>query len=58
MAVYEFRCEVCSQQIEIQRPIDDLLARDPYCQNCTIPMKRIYSPSGIIFKGQGWGAKP
>jgi putative FmdB family regulatory protein len=58
MATYEFRCEVCSKQIEIQRSIEDKLARDPYCESCTVPMKRVYSLGGIVFKGNGWGGKP
>jgi predicted nucleic acid-binding Zn ribbon protein len=49
---------VCSKQLEIERPIEDTLARDPYCENCTVPMKRIYSLGGIVFKGKGWGGKP
>jgi putative FmdB family regulatory protein len=58
MAIYEYRCEVCSKAFAIERAIDDKLARDPYCPNCTVPMKRIYSLGGIVFKGNGWGGKP
>lgn len=58
MATYDYRCESCSQQLEVERSIDDVLARDPYCPNCTIPMKRIYSLGGVVFKGKGWGSKP
>ena len=49
MATYEYRCEVCSKELEVQRPIEDTLARDPYCPNCTVPMKRVYSLGGIVF---------
>ena len=58
MATYEFRCEVCSGRLELWRNIEDTLARDPYCPECTIPMKRVYSLGGIVFKGNGWGGKP
>ena len=58
MATYEFRCEVCSIEIEVIRAIDDTLQRDPYCDNCTIPMKRVYSLGGVVFRGNGWGSKP
>ena len=58
MATYEYRCEVCSKQIEVQRAIDDKLERSPYCPNCTVPMKRVYSFGGVVFKGNGWGSKP
>jgi putative FmdB family regulatory protein len=58
MATYEYRCEVCSKQLEVQRSIDDKLERSPYCPNCTVPMKRVYSLGGVVFKGNGWGSKP
>lgn len=58
MAIYEYRCEVCSKEQEVERSVTDTLARDPYCPNCTIPMKRIYSLGGVVFKGKGWGSKP
>ena len=58
MATYDYRCEVCSKELEVRRPIEDVLVRDPYCPNCTVPMKRIYSLGGIVFKGNGWGGKP
>jgi predicted nucleic acid-binding Zn ribbon protein len=28
---------------------------EPYCDNCTIPMKRVWSAAAIHFKGTGWG---
>ncbi len=58
MATYEYRCEVCSKQLEVQRSIEDKLERSPYCPNCTVPMKRVYSLGGVVFKGNGWGSKP
>jgi putative FmdB family regulatory protein len=58
MATYEYRCEVCFKQLEVQRSIDDKLERSPYCPNCTVPMKRVYSLGGVVFKGNGWGSKP
>jgi putative FmdB family regulatory protein len=58
MATYDYRCEVCSKELEVQRSIEDVLARDPYCPNCTVPMKRVYSLGGVVFKGNGWGGKP
>jgi putative FmdB family regulatory protein len=58
MAIYEYSCEVCCTELEVQRSIGDLLPRDPYCDKCMIPMKRVYSLGGIVFKGNGWGSKP
>ena len=55
MAQYEFMCDVCTQVTIIQRSILDELPRDPYCDNCVIPMKRVYTSTPIHFKGRGWG---
>lgn len=55
MAQYEFQCQVCSMITYLERSIHDTLPRDPYCDNCVIPMKRIYSSTPIHFKGKGWG---
>ena len=58
MPAYEYICEMCTKVETIHRSIDDKLARDPYCANCTIPMKRLFTATPAIFKGNGWGAKP
>jgi putative FmdB family regulatory protein len=55
MALYEYRCEMCQKAETVERAMTDQLPRDPYCPNCTIPMKRVYTAAPIHFKGQGWG---
>ena len=55
MAAYDYRCEVCGKTKTVTRPIDDELARDPYCDGCTIPMARIWTANAVHFKGKGWG---
>jgi len=55
MADYEYSCGMCEKAITISRPITDQLSRDPYCESCMIPMKRVYSATPAIFKGKGWG---
>lgn len=55
MAQYEFMCSVCTQVTIIERSMTDELPRDPYCDNCVIPMKRVWQAAPIHFKGQGWG---
>ena len=55
MAAYDYRCEVCGETKTIHRPIDDVMARDPYCDGCTIPMARIWTANPVHFKGTGWG---
>lgn len=56
MAYYEFKCSVCNSTYGINRDINadgDIAA--PNCSKCGLTMERIYSISGITFKGIGWG---
>ena len=55
MAEYDFRCEVCGKTKTVARAMGDQLARDPYCDGCTIPMARVWTANPIHFKGKGWG---
>lgn len=52
MAIYNFKCQMCNAQAEINIKItEDVIA--PMC--CHIPMQRDYTAPGVIFKGTGWG---
>jgi putative FmdB family regulatory protein len=56
MAYYEFKCVVCNSTYGINRDINadgDVAA--PNCSKCGLTMERIYSITGITFKGTGWG---
>jgi putative FmdB family regulatory protein len=56
MAYYEFKCSVCNSTYGINRDINadgDVAA--PNCSKCGLTMERIYSITGITFKGTGWG---
>ena len=56
MAYYEFKCSVCNTTYGINRDINadgDVAA--PNCSKCGLTMERIYSITGITFKGTGWG---
>jgi len=55
MATYEYRCEMCQKLETVTRAMTDVLPRDPYCVNCMIPMKRVYTAAPIHFKGKDWG---
>ena len=55
MAEYDFRCEMCGKTKTVARAMGDQLARDPYCDGCTIPMSRVWTANPIHFKGKGWG---
>jgi putative FmdB family regulatory protein len=55
MAQYEYMCQVCTQVTIVVRPMTEELDFEPYCDNCTIPMKRVWAAAAIHFKGTGWG---
>jgi predicted nucleic acid-binding Zn ribbon protein len=56
MATYEFKCDQCGTMAIINRAIDadgDVDAGN--CMACAIPMTRVWSSVGAVFKGTGWG---
>ena len=56
MATYEFKCDQCGTMAIINRSINadgDVDAGN--CMACAIPMSRIWSNVGAVFKGTGWG---
>jgi putative FmdB family regulatory protein len=56
MPTYEFKCDQCGTMAIINRSIDadgDVDAGN--CMACAIPMSRIWSNVGAVFKGTGWG---
>lgn len=56
MPTYEFKCDQCGTMAIISRGIDadgDVDAGN--CMACAIPMTRIWSNVGTVFKGTGWG---
>jgi putative FmdB family regulatory protein len=56
MAYYEFKCSVCNTTYGINRDINaDGDVGAPNCSKCGLTMERIYSITGITFKGVGWG---
>lgn len=48
--VYEFRCQVCNVQYDVQREMGDTLA--PIC--CGVRMERVWSTPGVKFNGPGF----
>jgi putative FmdB family regulatory protein len=56
MAYYEFKCSICTATYGINRDINadgDIPA--PECRKCNVLTERIFSITGAIFKGTGWG---
>ncbi len=51
MSIYEYRCTRCGHQFEVTHTVSDTLER---CEKCSGPVRRVFSPVGIIFKGSGF----
>jgi putative FmdB family regulatory protein len=52
MPLYEYRCLTCGEKFEIiQKSTDAPLTN---CPNCGGPLKKLFSPPMLQFKGSGW----
>ncbi|ETJ98460.1 FmdB family zinc ribbon protein [Propionimicrobium sp. BV2F7] len=52
MPTYQYRCRDCGTDLEVfQKFSDDALT---VCPECKGELRKIFSPSGIIFKGSGF----
>ncbi len=52
MPTYEYVCTSCGYQFEkVQRFSDAPVA---VCPECAAPVRRVFHPVGVIFKGSGW----
>ena len=51
MPHYDYRCEKCGK-FEVEQSIKDKILSK--CPKCGSPVKRLISPSGIVFKGSGF----
>lgn len=50
MPRYDFKCSVCSSQVELERSIGD--EKYPIC--CNVSMERLWSAPAAIFNGSGF----
>ncbi|HUP27215.1 MAG TPA: FmdB family zinc ribbon protein [Chloroflexia bacterium] len=53
MPIYEYECKACGTRFEKMQQI----SAEPLteCLNCGKgPIRRVYHPVGVIFKGSGW----
>ena len=53
MPIYEYECKACDTRFDKMQPIhaEPLVV----CLNCGQgPVRRVYHPVGVIFKGSGW----
>ncbi len=54
MPTYEYECTACGQHIEVfQRFTEDTLTT---CGACGGPLRKVFHPAGIVFKGSGFYA--
>jgi len=54
MPTYGYHCPRCQSEFEVfQRMTDDSVAG---CPQCGTPGRRLYFPTGIVFKGSGFYA--
>ena len=53
MPIYEYECEKCTCRFELKRRFDEG-AGNPRCPQCRGKVRRLFSPSAIIFKGSGF----
>ncbi len=52
MPIYEYECRKCGHKVEIFSRAGEDPLRD--CIVCHGPIKKVFHPAGIIFKGSGF----
>jgi putative FmdB family regulatory protein len=52
MPTYEYACTECGDRTEVVRSISD--APLTTCTVCGGPLRKVFSPVGIVFKGSGF----
>lgn len=52
MPTYAYRCTECGEEFDIYQRFDEESLTD--CPNCGAKLRKLFSPSGIVFKGQGF----
>lgn len=54
MPTYEYECTACGQHVEVfQRISEEPLTT---CGACGGPLRKVFHPAGIVFKGSGFYA--
>ena len=60
MALYDFKCEICGEEVELNVPIAER-DNDYFCEECSGSLRRKLANPRPIFKGKGFpgnDAKP
>lgn len=56
MPVYEYKCEKCGHQFEVEQSVTDERLTACPSNGCKGRVERVFSPPAIVFKGKGWHA--
>ncbi|MGI6755621.1 MAG: FmdB family zinc ribbon protein [Atopobiaceae bacterium] len=52
MARYEYQCTNCGTTFEVEHPMTE--HPEVTCPSCGSKAERVFTPSGIVFKGSGF----
>lgn len=52
---YEFKCSACGATGASTFAFSEQAFK--ICEECDLPMQRVYSVPGLVFKGDGWGGQ-
>lgn len=52
MPTYAYRCTACGNEFDIYQRFDEESLTT--CPVCDAPLRKLFSPSGIVFKGSGF----
>ncbi len=52
MPTYVYGCDSCGHRFEMFQKFQDASLTE--CPACGAPIRRIFQPTGIVFKGSGW----
>ncbi len=54
MPIYEYECQECGHRFEVRQGFDDEPLTECQRDGCPGPVRRVFSPPAIIFKGSGF----
>ena len=55
MPTYEFKCPLC--EVTVGKSFAVYSNHSMFCEDCKVPMAKVFTAPGVIFKGEGWASK-
>jgi putative FmdB family regulatory protein len=52
MPLYDYACTKCGRSYEVRHGFDE--THDQTCESCGAPLRRIFNPAPVLFKGSGF----